>query len=505
MKKKIYRVNDVYVDGGLEFQKETSTGGKRRNSELLKSYKDLFRGDCLKASNCIIKGEPGHGKSTLFHQCVYHWCHEIEDSQLKDFELLIFLRLRQLSGVRGISYAIKRFLLSNKTPFRTDDISNIIKSSSSLLVMLDGFDEYPDQNVETGYEMETIIHGITEGTCLPQHANIFLSSRYIPKRYDSHARIVTLTGFDDATRLKYMQKSTSRDFDTANEIHKKLTVNPLLNHICRTPLFFSMFAHMTYAENDFKKWTSLTIFFRYIIKCFHSHLRNKEGNGNVQADSRTYDIEHAALNKLAMDGLIHQKFAWEKSEIVQKLGESFCNHYIKIGILREDFAGEKYAVQDKRDENTTEVYFLHNVICEWYAAIYLSESISQWKSAEVLQIIDKLNSTHLHYVYRFACGIDTTVGTRLIPYMKVFSKELAVLCIMELRDSEKDLTKCLLEIFNTNLDIKDNESGILIACKTELIRLASTHKVSSNSKHAKTCMKNQRYLFTNNSRHGNYG
>ncbi|WP_411026533.1 NACHT domain-containing protein, partial [Salmonella sp. s54395] len=93
----------------------------------------------------LIEGEPGYGKSTLALQLLYDWCNNISDSPLRKVEILIFLRLRQLGGVTSIFAAIRRFILPRDSTLSEDDVKKIMEKSSPIMVVLDGFDEYPDQ------------------------------------------------------------------------------------------------------------------------------------------------------------------------------------------------------------------------------------------------------------------------------------------------------------------------------------------------------------------------
>ena len=57
----------------------------------------------------------------------------------------------------SIYKAIKIFLVPNEPRIKSTDIKSIIESCSSVEVLLDGYDEYPDRDKGTGSDVGRII------------------------------------------------------------------------------------------------------------------------------------------------------------------------------------------------------------------------------------------------------------------------------------------------------------------------------------------------------------
>lgn len=332
------------------------------------SYKSVFLKTLKESKRRILEGEPGYGKSTLTLQLAYDWCNDVSDSPLGKVEILILLKLRQLRGISSIYRAIKLFLLPKESRIKTGDIEEIIKASSSVNILLDGYDEYPQRD---SYDNE--VDSILLRKSFAQ-LEVTLTTRYLPQRYDCNlAERSRLTGFDKAARDEYIRKAVVGDKDEdADRIQQKIHENCILADLCQVPLIFVMFAHMANERKDFEIFHSVTNFFKYMVKCFHEHMRTKLRDVNT-VRALFYENEHHELDKIAFEALVNdsQQLTWKKEKMVEKLGDSFYDQYIRIGILVED---EVMAEDSSEDKVTfiTEVRFYHKLFCEWYAAHHLA-------------------------------------------------------------------------------------------------------------------------------------
>ncbi|PIK42853.1 putative NLR family CARD domain-containing protein 4 [Apostichopus japonicus] len=143
IKDRMYCVDKVFIDGGIDIMTGISEG--KLLWDKLGSYQEVVKENCLKTKRQILEGEPGYGKSTLTLQLLYDWCKSLSTSQLKKVDVIIYLRLRQLGGVDSIFSAIRKFILPRDSDISEEDIKEILSQMTSVLVLLDGFDEYPDQ------------------------------------------------------------------------------------------------------------------------------------------------------------------------------------------------------------------------------------------------------------------------------------------------------------------------------------------------------------------------
>ncbi|PIK41168.1 putative NLR family CARD domain-containing protein 4 [Apostichopus japonicus] len=272
IKDRLYCVDKVFVEGGVEVclapELTRDTGG---SWERLEYYKHIYTDSRLNSKRRIIQGEPGYGKSTLTLQLAYDWCNEVWNSSMRKVDILILLRLRQLGGIQSIYRAIKIFLLADEPRVTIDDIKNIIQNCSSVNIILDGYDEYPGRDGNNNNDVDKMI--VME---LFQNVDVTVTTRYLPKRLIKETKRAKLTGFDDKARDEYIRKAVVGDNEEAVEhIKRRLYENSVLTDICQVPLIFVMFAHMAHDLKQFMEFTSVTQFFKYMIRCFHEHLKRK--------------------------------------------------------------------------------------------------------------------------------------------------------------------------------------------------------------------------------------
>ncbi|XP_071855459.1 NLR family CARD domain-containing protein 4-like isoform X2 [Apostichopus japonicus] len=458
IKDRLYCVDKVFVEGGTEiYIVEGATKEKEGPWERVDSYKDIFTDPRMKAKRRIIEAEAGYGKSTVTLQLAYDWCNGVKDSPFKDVEILILLRLRQLNSKISIYQAIKLFLAPNDPRIKSSDIKNIIESCSSVKVLLDGYDEFPDRDGATGSDVGRIITRNLFGDI-----DVTLTTRYLPKDYDkSNTKYVRLVGFDETARDQYIRKAvTGEDEESVANIKRALKENPILDDLCQVPLLFVMFSHMTHEKTHLQKFKSVTGFFRYMIKCFHSHMRNKSLDKHAKEHMSEHESEHDELSKVAFEGLCgeNQQLSWRKDGLCTRLGQGFCQHYIAVGILvEEEVSADTNDHTSTTDIQTrTDLRFYHQLFCEWFACFRLVEVVAATRNAsELKNVLDKVDPFNLQYLYRFTCGISPVVGKRIIEYLKSRKDggKFAILCILEqtgevegIKDTVRDLCSSLVRI-----------------------------------------------------------
>ncbi|PIK55939.1 hypothetical protein BSL78_07167, partial [Apostichopus japonicus] len=194
IKDRMYCVDKEFVEGGIEIMTGISDG--EAQWDKLSSYQELVTEYCLKTKRHILEGEPGYGKSTLTLQLLYDWCKSLFKYPFRGVDVIIYLRLRQLSGVKSILSAIKRFILPMDSDISERDTKEILNQMKSVLALLDGFDEYPDQE-----STETDIYHIMKKN-LFQEFNVILTTRpsCVPQGIAPQSDRGRLTGFAEEAR-----------------------------------------------------------------------------------------------------------------------------------------------------------------------------------------------------------------------------------------------------------------------------------------------------------------
>ncbi|XP_071851102.1 uncharacterized protein [Apostichopus japonicus] len=481
IKDRLYCVDKVFVEGGIEHVLETQS--ENSQEERLSSYKDIFTDSSSRSyTRRIVKGEAGYGKSTLTLQLAYEWCNGVKDSPVSAADVLILLKLRQLGNVRSIYKAIKVILLSSELRLNSKDIKDILQRCTTVKIILDGFDEYPNREKSNRSDIWRIIN-----SKLFETFDVTLTTRFIPTDFESSSpKRLELIGFDETARDQYIRKAITggNNENAVDKIKRGLRENPILDDICQVPLFFVTFAHMTHERDDFRKFKSVTDFFLYMLKCFHSHTRNKASDHNVVSYSVEYEINHVELDKVAFEGLNkeNQQVTWNKKQLCKRLGKQFYDLYIRVGILVEE-----EILQDSNRETSsgdiktnTEVRFYHKIFCEWYASFRLAIVTANARNAfELEQILSKMDPFDLQYVFRFACGLNRTSASKIIEHLKKKKDcdKFAILCILEQNGDIEEIRKTVTELCSKKVIINRDDSNLLQRSTVQLLQIASSHDI----------------------------
>ncbi|KAJ8034294.1 NACHT, LRR and PYD domains-containing protein 14 [Holothuria leucospilota] len=489
-----YRVDNVYVGGGIEIFFPEEGKDKRVAWKRIDSYHNIFIDPRIQSTRKIIQGDAGYGKTTFTLQLAYDWCNGTEKSPMINVDILILLRLRQMGKVNSIYRAIKHFILPRDSQLTEDDIENIIQSCkpSSILVVLDGFDEYQTKQLTTETD---IIHIIRRE--MFQDIPVIMTTRTssIPEDSAPNTKRIRLTGFDDIARDTYIRKVVvGADDESAKKIKHRLDDNPVLADVCQVPLFFVMFAHMTHERDEFLQFNSVTSFFRYMIRCFHAHLYIK--NQGKKPNS-SFENDHSKLDKEALYSLSGdtKRTCWRRKELITRIGQDCYNHYINVGILVEeevvDFGDETESTSSQCLPYRKDVRFYHNLFCEWYAAHALSDLAADCLTPYLRQILATMDPFELHYVYRFACGLSSDAAENILRYLDGVedSEKFSVLCILEKKGKVDNIKDMVVKLCSDTIIVSDEDSQLKQRSIIQLLEIASSNAITISSVTIENCVK----------------
>ncbi|PIK47799.1 hypothetical protein BSL78_15342 [Apostichopus japonicus] len=435
-REKTYCVQSVFVEGGMSCLEDKALGDKE-TWEPIQSYQDIWTDPRLRSKRRIIEGGPGYGKSTLFLQMAHDWCSNEGKSALKNVQILILLKLRQLAGISSIYEAIRIFLLPRNSKLKNQDIESILDQSSSVVMLFDGFDEYPD------YEYTTDILDIIQSKMYPNF-DVILTTRLsdLPKDLAAETKRLRLTGFGSEAQHTYLRKAVTKDDVAAGErIQNVLYENPIFRDLCQIPLFFVMYAHLSQRSKELQTCTSATSFFRYMVSSLHQHLKRKFKDENVEQVDLLIEREHKSLDKIAFESIsgTERKTCWKRSDIaiawrIFACSVSTCWH--TTGRRVDRIPRQSWYQAHEHVEYITNVTFYHELFCEWYAAHHLADAVEKLHSSSdegVSDVLDIVDPSKHQYVFRFACGINLTAADVIIRYLSglIGRSEIVIMCILE--------------------------------------------------------------------------
>ncbi|XP_071851920.1 uncharacterized protein [Apostichopus japonicus] len=491
IREKLYCVNDVFVEGGIEMhgrdnkESERPLTGNRREAVKLNSYRDVFNDDIISSKRILLEGDPGYGKSTFTLQAAFDWCIASDSSPLKGVDIFILLPLRLLGGIFSICLAIKLILMPGESKLTEEDIMEILLNSRVVLI-LDGYDEYPDKDIFDQSEIMKIISG-----------NMFANfkvitctrSAYLPDNLDVETVKVRLTGFDDNARDDYIRRAVAvNDNKAARRINDLLTKSPVLSDICQVPLFCVMFVHISYEEESVVSLASVTSFFSHILTCFYAHMRIKTGHARKPNDHSVIP-DYPKLNKLLFDALTgkNQQIVWQKNYFKNNVGDVCYNELITIGILIED---DILKVNYKPGmaavpffQQITVVRFYHKLFAEWYAANYLSKCAGRMFPLWLRNKFKKINPVDLQFVFRFACGLNKKASSRIIKYLKGMKdgQSFASLCFFEQVGEPDDVVAIVKDLLTGGVTIGSTDSRLLQRSTIQILDIAAKSDIPITS------------------------
>ncbi|XP_071851024.1 uncharacterized protein [Apostichopus japonicus] len=478
-------VDDIYVESGLELIhqpssfKHVSQSPEESGLVSLKSFRDIFDSDIFPSNRILIEGDPGYGKSTLTLQAAYDWCLGNVASPLKNFAVFILLPLRLLGDISSIFQAIRFVLMPKESPLTDADILEILRHGLSVVIVLDGYDEYPDRNSSK----ETDVMDMIAGKMFP-NVKVVVSTRSssLPTYIDPTTVTIRLTGFDEKSRDEYIQRTvTSGDQEASKRITNALNSSPILNDICQVPIFCVLFSHVANDQKGVIEFSSVTSFFKYVIDCFYNHMWKKDLKKPIHQSIRKY----SKLNRLAFEGLTAkiQMIAWPKHTFIDTVGKDCYEELSNIGILIADQVHDIIDEPEKYDIHHTKqsefVRFYHKLFAEWYAARYLSSYVGGLWPFWLKHKLNKINPVDLQFVFRFACGLNRRASGRIIKYLKSVEggASFASLCLFEQPDDPEEVVETVKGLCSDGMIIRSSDSRLLQRSNIQLLDIASRKKI----------------------------
>ncbi|XP_071831550.1 uncharacterized protein [Apostichopus japonicus] len=467
------KVNSIFVQGGIYCSAQE--GDFMQKPDVLESYNDILSSSETKSKRTLIEADPGFGKSTLASQFVCDWCTNNPESPLKDVEILIFLQLRQLAGVKSIYTAIKNSIVPKDARMNESCIEEILRvNKESVVILFDSYDEYPDKN-----ETETDISSIIEMKMFLDILAIILTRTLnLPPNLHPETKRIRLTGFGVAERRNYVLKAVADDVQLADRIEEQLQRNPFLRDLCQVPLFSTMVAHIAHERPEIEIFSTVTRFFTYVIACVHNHMKSKKcANTEVSA----FKTELAKLYRIAFEGLTrkNQQLTWENTYLVSELGQEFYDNYIKLGMFAQEVVFDISQCRYK-----TEARIWHKIICEFYASHHLVWMLSEGASSaassiKVKETLNSINPLDLQYVYRFACGLNKSAADIIIKHLQETKEgcQFAILCMLEQEENSDQFRQSVKDLVSRDIDISWKNSKLLQSSTIQVLEVASANQI----------------------------
>ena len=398
----------------------------------------------------LIEGVPGIGKSVLLKEIAYRWATEC---LLQNYELVLLVCLRDpsLQEIKHVEDLLQMFCKGDKN---ADCIVSacaqyfIANGGKNITLLLDGYDEYPQQ-----LQKCSLITDIIEHTVLPQCGLVVSSRPHASEDLHPQATIrVDILGFTETEREQYIEQALADNPNKIKELKQYLHQQPSVDSICFIPFNMVILLYLYKQENSLPK-NSTELYHHFVCSTICRHLAklNKLTHNTRITDltnlPEPYNKIILQLSRLSLNALNSNKLIFTLHDITEA-----CPDIADIPGAINGF-GLLQAVQHcGRYAKMVTLNFIHFTIQEFLAAYY----ISCLSPNEELEVINKNFWNKIHF-NMFSLYISHTNGQRL-SFKKFLSGENKAFTISDefLEDQLKCL--CLFRSFN--------EANDRIMCET---------------------------------------
>ena len=340
----------------------------------------------------VVEGAPGIGKSTLALEVCRQWP-KLES--LQHFSLVLLFRLRE-KGVQTAT-AISDLLYHDEEELcRCVEEEVERREGEGVLLVFDGFDEFPAELRKTSMVTEVI-----SGSYLPK-AIVLVTSRpsataeLLSVGQACVGKHIEVVGFSNEQIQEYTESIFGSGSELLASFQTYLTVNPVVRRMMYNPLTCRMVAEMYqkfYTSHRPTPHTQTQLYTELSLYLLSQHL-SATGDPLVgRLPDRLEDISHNSdlyqqlvrLGRLAFEGRVRE-------EVIFKELPEGCS---ALGLLNT--CSELYGWREKMTYN-----FLHLTLQEYLGAFY----ISQLPASEQRKLfMEHRKLTQLHMVWRFVAGL----------------------------------------------------------------------------------------------------
>ncbi len=358
------RMEDLYTR--LKIEKHTINPENTRKEEFI-DYKELFK-DIEENKRLLIKGDPGIGKTTLARKLIFDWANnKRENSDLQEILLAFLITLKYTSSCQSIEQMIKNqhHCLARNEKITQGIIGQILERvGKHCLIILEGYDEIPENF--NPHLMDVIKKKIY------RDCSILVTSRpnAVEEMEAYMATIASIEGFSKENTKKYIEKVIKDP--TKQQATFEYTEHSVIEEMWRYPILVLFLCLLVnWGEINLNEETlPVGEFYTRLLNClFRRYLAKiQDQDSNDDQESKRENVL-LRIGKIAFNGILSNRVAYKKSEILSEIGPDAFAYGILIG--SDEYAGNRFL-----DENADMfVYFAHKSIQEYLAAKYFMHQI----------------------------------------------------------------------------------------------------------------------------------
>ena len=374
---------------------ETSQITKRIN-DILSSFENT------ESPFLLIEGAPGIGKSFLLREIAFRWSNK---ELLQKFELVLLLSLHDpsLHCLEYVEDLLQLYFIGDKNATEiTRACSEYLSDNggTSLLLLLDGYDEYPKC-----LRKDSFIANILKRKILP-YCGLVIASRPHASEYLHKQAIfrVDILGFTEMERKQYIEQALSNQPHKIKELTQYLQQQPSIDSICLVPFNMVVLLYLYKQETVLPK-NATEMCNHFICQTIYRHLYKSGGKHSITNHDlanlpEPYNEVVKQLSKLSLEALNDNRLTFTLDEIKSAIPEivDIPGAINGFGLLQAVRHSNSY-------ETTTTFHFIHLTIQEFLAAHY----ITHLPPNQELQILSEKFWSDTHF-NMFSIYLELTKG-----------------------------------------------------------------------------------------------
>ena len=314
----------------------------------------------------LIEGAPGIGKSVLLKEIACRWG---KKQLLLKFELVLLVCLRDpsLQEVKSVDDLLQLFCMGDRNSNEIVSACSqhfFANGGESLILLLDGYDEYPEHLRES-----SLIASILKRRILPLCGLVVSSRPHASEHLRFQATIrVDILGFTEIERQNYIKQALPNQPDKVKELTQYLHQQPSIDSICFIPFNMVILLYLYKLGISLPKNCS-DLYHHFICSAICRHLF-KLGSpliNDLTNLPEPYNRIVNQLSKLSLEAINNNKLIFTLDEITAAYPNitNIPGAINGFGLLQ---AVQHFGLYKK----TMTLHFVHFTIQEFLAAHYIS-------------------------------------------------------------------------------------------------------------------------------------
>ena len=449
-------VEDLDMERGEQLQQFSLGSGKpvEHSQDIFLSESD--RNDDMNPKSVLVTGKAGIGKTLYCQNLIRDWADNKlfqpqSNRNVPDFKFAYLLTFRQLSLLRDELVTLREILNLSSVLDEHSNIDDslfeyIVDHSQNVLIILDGFDEYSEQNLiasdsddqysnsaQEKMPVAALCAKLTKGKILKDSV-VMITSR--PDESDQMIgkipfdRFVEITGFSEEQVKNYIEKYFKENEVMKNAVMDHITKNENLVSFAHIPvLCFLMCSYFEYILNESMNTDALPVsmgdIYSEVINMFlRKHSRTKGAPSKKTLDKLSKFAAHLLRKEKYLFSIVDdmKRFSSEEVESLKASGLLHCSPP-----FRKSFS-----------ETTKYFCFTHLTLQEYLAARWFVKqreipSYSENASGMVLQFMSGILSKQNDHAFmrKLLRGLIRRASFPLFVVPRIIMK-----CLAEYHDKE---------------------------------------------------------------------